>query len=329
MVKVYYDKDVTSNVLKNKTLAIIGYGIQGRAQALNLRDSGYKVIMGLRSEGPSIELAEKEGFKVFPIAEAAAKADVIHLLTPDMPMAEIYKRDVEPNLKAGKALGFSHGFNVHFKQIVPPKNVDVFMVAPKAPGKRMRELYLQNFGVPSLISVYQDYTGNAMNIALEFAKGLGCTKAGSITCTFKDECESDLIGEQTVLVGGLMELLKNAFEVLVEEGYPPELAYFEACNEAKLIMDLIYEKGIVGMLNGCSVTARHGGLTVGPKVIDSRVKEIMRQAAKDVKSGKYAEEWIAEYRAGMPIFNKLMKRIEGHQIEKVGATIRKMSGIEK
>lgn len=328
-MQVFYDKDVTSDILKDRTIAIMGYGIQGRAQALNLRDSGYHIILGLRSEGASQELAEKEGFMVYTVDEASKRASIIHVLIPDMPQAEVYENQIKPYLTEGKALGFSHGFSIHFKQIVPPKNVDVFMVAPKAPGKRMRELYIENFGTPALLAVFQNYTGNADKMALEMAKGLGCTKAGVIKTTFKDETESDIIGEQTVLVGGLMELIKTAFNVLVEEGYPPELAYFEACNEAKLIVDLIYEKGITGMLNGVSVTARYGGMAIGPKVIDEHVKENMQKVARDVKNGNFAKQWIEEYKKGSPNFQRMMKEVENSEIEKVGKFVRKMSGLEK
>ncbi|MFQ5998140.1 MAG: ketol-acid reductoisomerase [Candidatus Bathyarchaeia archaeon] len=328
-MEVFYDKDVNTNVLKEKTIAVIGYGIQGRAQALNLRDSGYNVILGLRSEGASQEIAEKEGFLVYTVEEACKRADVILILIPDMPQSEVYESQIRPYVSEGKALAFSHGFSVHFKQIVPPKNVDVFMVAPKAPGKRMRELYMENFGTPALLAVFQNYTGNAEKMGLEMSKGLGCTKAGVIKTSFKDEAESDIIGEQTVLVGGLMELIKTAFDVLVEEGYPPELAYFEACNEAKLIVDLIYEKGITGMLNGVSLTARYGGLAIGPKVIDQHVKENMHKAARDVKSGNFAQQWIDEYKKGSPNFKRMMNEVENSEIERVGKLVRKMSGLEK
>jgi ketol-acid reductoisomerase len=246
MVKVYFDKDATLKPLEGKTIAVIGYGSQGHAQAQNMKDSGLNVIVGLRPGGRSWNQAKKDGFKVYPVPEAAAKADLIFILIPDMVQPEVYKESIEPHLKEGKTLDFAHGFNIRFKQIIPPKNVDVIMVAPKSPGLRLRETYQSGFGVPALIAVQQDFTEKAKAKALAVAKALGCTKAGVIETTFKNETESDLIGEQTVLVGGLIELIKNGFEVLVENGYPPELAYFEACNEAKLIMDLIYQKGIIG-----------------------------------------------------------------------------------
>jgi len=329
MVKVYFDKDANIEILKNKTIAVIGYGSQGHAQAQNIRDSGLNVIVGLRPGGESWRRAKQDGFEVYPIQEAAKRGDVIFMLIPDMSQPAVYKEFIEPHLSEGKSLNFAHGFNIHFKQIIPPKNVDVIMVAPKSPGIRLRETFLSGFGVPALIAVYQDYSGRAKETALAIAKALGCTRAGVIETTFKDETESDLIGEQTVLVGGLIEIIKKGFEVLVECGYPPELAYFEACNEAKLIMDLIYQKGIVGMLKAVSDTAKYGGLTVGPKVIDEHVKENMRRAAEYVRSGKFAEEWIKEHASGENRLKALMKEIEEHPLEKVGAFIRRMSGLEK
>jgi ketol-acid reductoisomerase len=328
-VKIYFDKDADLKYLEGKTIAVIGYGIQGRAQALNLRDSKVNVIVGLRPGGNSWKLAEKDGFKPFTIQEAAEKGDIIHILIPDMVQPSIYNEYIAKHLKKGKVLGFSHGFNIHYKQIIPPPDVDVIMVAPKSPGARLREMYLQGFGVPALLAVAQDVSGKAKHIGLAIAKALGCTKAGVIETTFKDETESDLIGEQTVLVGGLMELIKKGFEVLVEAGYPPELSYFEACNEAKLIMDLIYEKGLTGMLRGVSETARFGGLSIGPKVIDEHVKENMRKVVKDVQSGKFAEEWIKTSKEKPQLLEEKISLIENHELERVGKKIRKMSGIEK
>ncbi|MBS7656730.1 MAG: ketol-acid reductoisomerase [Candidatus Bathyarchaeia archaeon] len=329
MVKVYFEKDASLTPLKNKTITVIGYGSQGHAQAQNLRDSGLNVIIGLRKGGESWKKAQKDGFKVYEISEAAEKADVIFVLVPDMAQPEIYARDIAPHLHEGKTLDFAHGFNIHFKQIVPPKNVDVIMVAPKSPGIRLRETYQAGFGVPALVAVYQNPSGMAMETALAVAKALGCTRAGVIETTFKDETESDLIGEQTVLVGGLIELIKNGFDVLVENGYPPELAYFEACNEAKLIMDLIYQKGIIGMLRAVSDTAKYGGLTVGPKVIDEHVKENMRKTVKNVQNGSFAKEWVEEHKSGEKRLKALMEEIEKHPLEQVGKFIRKTSGIEK
>ncbi|MEM3551650.1 MAG: ketol-acid reductoisomerase [Candidatus Bathyarchaeia archaeon] len=328
MVKVYFDRDLSLNALKGKTLAVIGYGSQGEAQAKNLRDSGLKVIVGLKKDGRSWTKAAEEGFEVYTISEATEKADIVLFLIPDMVQPEVYTESIAPYLKEGKTLNFAHGFNIHFKQIIPPKNIDVIMVAPKSPGPRLRETYVDGFGVPALIAVYQDYTGHARDKALAISKGLGCSRAGVLETTFKDETESDLIGEQTVLVGGLIELIKNGFEVLVENGYPPELAYFEACNEAKLIMDLIYQKGLTGLLKAVSDTAKYGGLAVGPKIIDEHVKENMRKAAEDVKSGKFAKDWIEDHKRGEVKLKSLLREIENHEIEKVGQFIRKMSKIE-
>jgi ketol-acid reductoisomerase len=329
MVKVYYDADVSLAPLKNKTIAVIGYGSQGHAQAQNMRDSGLNVILGLRPEGKSWSRAKKDGFEVYSVSEAAEKGDVIHMLIPDLEQSTVYKDHVESHMTPGKAIGFAHGFNIHFKQIVPVSHVDVVMVAPKSPGFKVRDMYVNGFGVPALIAVYQDYSGQAKDVALAMAKSLGCTKAGVLETTFKEETESDLVGEQTVLIGGLIELIKKGFEVLVEAGYQPELAYFEACNEAKLIMDLIYQGGFTGMLRAVSKTANYGGLVVGPKVIDEHVKENMRRAVRDVQSGKFAKEWIKEREMGERKLKALMKKLEGHQIEKVGRFIRKTAGIEE
>ena len=329
MVKVYYDADVSLNPLKNKTIAVIGYGSQGHAQAQTMRDSGLIVILGLRPEGKSWKRARKDDFEVYPVSEAAEKGDIVHMLIPDLEQSTVYRDHVKPHMTSGKALGFAHGFNIHFRQIVPPPHVDVVMVAPKSPGFKLRDMYLNGFGVPALVAVYQDYSGQAKKIALAMAKSLGCTKAGVLETTFKEETESDLVGEQTVLIGGLIELIKKGFEVLVEAGYQPELAYFEACNEAKLIMDLIYQGGFTGMLKAVSKTANYGGLVVGPKVIDEHVKENMRKAVRDVQSGKFAKEWIKERETGEGKLKTLMKKLEEHQIEKVGRFIRKTAGIEK
>jgi ketol-acid reductoisomerase len=329
MVKVYYDEDVNLDPLKNKTITAIGYGSQGQAQAQNMRDSGLNVILGLRPEGKSWNRAKKDGFEVYQVSEAAKKGDIIHMLIPDLEQSAVYRNHVEPHINPGKAIGFAHGFNIHFKQIVPPPHVDVVMVAPKSPGFKLRDMYLNGFGVPALIAVYQNYSGQAKEVALAMAKSLGCTKPGVLETTFKEETESDLVGEQTVLIGGLIELIKKGFEVLVEAGYQPELAYFEACNEAKLIMDLIYQGGFTGMLKAVSKTANYGGLVVGPKVIDEHVKENMRKALREVQSGKFAKEWIKERETGEKKLKALTKNLEEHQIERVGRFIRKTAGIEK
>jgi ketol-acid reductoisomerase len=329
MKKVYYDEDVSLEPLKDKTVAVIGYGSQGRNQALNMRDSGVNVIIGLRPSGSSWKRAVDEGFEVYSISEASRIADIVHMLIPDLEQPKVFKDQVASHMTEGKVLGFSHGLNIHFKQIIPPPNIDVIMVAPKSPGLRLRETFLDGFGVPALVAVYQNHSGHAIEIALAMAKGIGCTRAGVLETTFKEETESDLIGEQTVLVGGLIELIKKGFEVLVEAGYQPELAYFEACNEAKLIMDLIYKGGFIGMLRAVSDTAKYGGLTVGPKVIDEHVKENMRKAVRAVQSGEFADEWLGNSSKAQETLAALMKEIEEHQIEKVGKFIRKTAGIEK
>ena len=328
MVNIYYEKDADLSILKDEVIAVIGYGSQGRNQALNMRDSGLKVIIGSRP-GKSWELAEKEGFEVYSIDEAAERGTIIYFLIPDMVHGEVYEKYVEKKLSKGKALCFSHGFSIHYGLIKPPNHVDVIMVAPKGPGPIVRENYLRGSGVPALIAVQQDFTGKAKERALAIAKAIGATRMGVIETTFKDETESDLIGEQTVLVGGLIELIKNGFEVLVESGYPPELAYFEACNEAKLIIELIYKGGLIGMLKAVSDTAKYGGLTIGPKIIDEHVKENMRKAAENVRNGSFAETWIQEYSKGAPTLKRLMKELEDHPLEVVGRKMRRLAGLEK
>lgn len=324
MAKVYYEKDVNLEVLKGKVVAVIGYGSQGRAQALNLRDSGIRTIVGLRRGGRSRERAEADGFDVLDIGLSVSRADACLMLIPDMAQPEVYKSDVLPNLKDGQALGFAHGFNVHFGYVRPPPYVDVFMVAPKAPGQKVRDEYVQGRGVPSLVAVYQDHTKAALEIALAVAKAIGSTRAGVIETTFREETETDLIGEQTVLVGGLVELIRNGFEVLVELGYQPEVAYFEALNEAKLIMDLIWQHGMVGMLERVSETARFGGLTVGSRVVDERVKSNMKEAARRVISGDFAREWVEEYSKGSPRLKALLEQLRAHKVEEVGKQLREM-----
>lgn len=329
MVKVYYDSDVSLEPLNGKTVAVIGYGSQGKAQAQNMRDSGVNVILGLRPEGASWTAAVNDGFKVYPVHEAVKRADIVHMLIPDLEQPQVYKNQVAPYMHGGKALCFSHGFNIHFKQIVPPPYVDVIMVAPKSPGPRLRGTYLEGFGVPALVAVYQNSSGKALQTALAIAKSLGCTRAGVLETTFREETETDLVGEQAVLVGGLIELIKKGFEVLVEAGYQPELAYFEVCNEAKLIMDLIYQKGFIGMLQAVSDTAKYGGMTVGPKVIDDHVKNNMKKVVERVQNGEFASEWMGKAEKSKEVLEAMMKEIEEHPIEKVGKFIRKMAGIEK
>jgi ketol-acid reductoisomerase len=319
--KIYYDADASLEPLRVKTIAVIGYGSQGRAQALNLRDSGLRVVVGLRSEGRSYEVAEAEGFEPVPIEVAAEKGDVILMLIPDVPMADVYSRYVEPHLKPGKTLIFAHGYNVHFGRIRPPKDVNVVLVAPKSPGPLLRQKFLEGKGVPALVAVHNDATGDAKSIALAIAKGLGCTRAGVIETTFAEETETDLLGEQAVLVGGVMELIRKGFEVLVENGYQPELAYFEVCNELKLIVDLIYSGGLTGMLRAVSDTAKYGGLTVGPRIVDEHVKENMRSALRAIKSGEFERSWTGNPRAYEEL-ERLMKELEQHPLERVGRELR-------
>jgi len=319
--KVYYDADTSLEPLRDKTIAVIGYGSQGRAQALNLRDSGLRVVVGLRGEGRSYEVAKGDGFEPVPVEEAAQKGDVILMLIPDIPMPEVYSRHVEPHLKPGKTLVFAHGYNVHFGRIRPPKDVNVVLVAPKSPGPLLRQKFLEGKGVPALMAVHNDATGDARSIALAIAKGLGCTRAGVIETTFAEETETDLLGEQAVLVGGVMELIKKGFEVLVENGYQPELAYFEVCNELKLIVDLIYSGGLTGMLRAVSDTAKYGGLTVGPKIVDEHVKENMRRALEAIKSGEFERSWTGNPRAYEEL-ERMMRELEQHPLERVGRELR-------
>jgi len=328
LARIYKDHEIDDSILRRSTIAVIGYGSQGRAQALNLRDSGFDVIVGLRREGQSWKLATGEGFAVYEIPEAVKRGDVILFLIPDTEQPRVYEEKIKPYISEGKSLCFAHGFNIHFGIIKPPREVDVFMVAPKSPGAKVREMYLQGKGVPALVAVHNDYSGKALQKALAIAKGIGCARAGVIETTFKEETETDLVGEQCVLVGGLMELIKKGFEVLVEEGYQPEVAYFEVCNEAKLIMDLIYSGGLLYMLKNVSDTAKYGGLTVGPKVIDESVKERMREAAKRVRDGSFAREWVEECASGKKRLSELMKEVEAHLIERVGKEMRKLAGIE-
>ncbi|MEZ0319218.1 MAG: ketol-acid reductoisomerase [Pyrobaculum sp.] len=324
MAKIYTDNDASLDVIKDKVIAVIGYGIQGRAQALNLRDSGLNVIVGLRRGGKSWDLAKSEGFEVYEVPDAVRRADVVLVLIPDMEQPKVWREQISPYLKRGAVVDFAHGFNIHYKLITPPEYVDVVMVAPKAPGRAVREEFLAGRGVPALAAVYQNYSGKALQYALAIAKGIGATRAGVIETTFAEETETDLIGEQVVLVGGLMELIKKGFETLVELGYQPEVAYFEVLNEAKLIMDLIWQRGISGMLEGVSDTAKYGGLTVGPKVIDEYVKSKMRLAAERVRNGEFAREWIEEYNRGAPRLKTLMEEMRKHQIEKVGTEMRRL-----
>jgi ketol-acid reductoisomerase len=329
MVKVYHDKDIDESVLKGKTVAVLGYGSQGRAQALNLRDSGVNVVLGLRPGGKSWKRAQEDGFKPVTHLEAAQKGDVVLMLMPDMAQPSVYKEEVALAMKPGKALQFAHGFNIHFGEIKPPKGVDVIMVAPKSPGPEMRRQYEAGFGVPSLVAVHQDASGQALKKALAIAKALGSGRAGVIETTYKDETESDLFGEQAVLCGGVDQLIRRGFKVLTEAGYPPELAYFEVCNELKLIVDLIYKSGLGGMYRAVSDTAKWGGMSVGPMIVDDHVEQNMKKALKAVQDGSFAKAWIAESRAGAKKFEKLFAECDALEIEKVGRQVRRMSGLEK
>ncbi len=324
MLKIYYDKDADLSVLQGKKIAIIGYGIQGRGQALNLRDSGVEVIVSELEGTDNYKLAMQDGFKPVDVAEAAKLGDIIQILTQDHVQAKVYKEYIKPNLKKGKALCFSHGFNIHFKQIKPPKNVDVFMVAPKGPGALVRKMYEEGKGVPSLVAIFQDATGNALKLALAYANALGAAKAGVIETTFKEETETDLFGEQAVLCGGVSELIKAGFDTLVEAGYQPEIAYFEVLHELKLITDLIQETGISGMRRRVSNTACYGDLTRGKRVITERVRKEMKKILKEVQKGRFAREWIRENEEGRPNFNRLLKEGDEHQIEAVGKKLREM-----
>ncbi len=321
MAKIYTDKDADLGVFKGKTCAVLGFGSQGHAHALNLKESGVKVIIGLYPGSKSIQVAKDKGFEVFDSAEAVKKADVIFVALPDTKQAAAYKKDIEPNLTKGKTLLFSHGFSIHFKTIVPPKNVNVILVAPKGPGHIVRRQFLEGKGVPALIAVYQGGPA-AKKIALAWAKGVGGTRAGVIETDFKEETETDLFGEQTVLCGGTAALVQAGFEVLVEAGYSPEMAYFECLHELKLIVDLMNESGIAGMRFSISETAKWGDVSVGPKIIDASVKKRMKAALKDIQSGKFAKEWIKEVDGGYKKYNALMKKGEQHGIEKTGAKLR-------
>ncbi len=324
MAKIYYDEDASVDFIKEKIVGIIGYGNQGHAQAQNLRDSGVKVLVGDLEGSPNWNKAKEDGFEVMSAPEVAKRADVVQILIPDEYQAKLYREEIASCLKEGDALGFSHGFNIHFHQIVPPSYVDVFMVAPKGPGPLVRRLFKQGKGIPSLIAVYQDATGKAKDLALSYAKAIGSTRAGVIETTFAEETETDLFGEQVVLCGGVTALIKAGFETLVEAGYQPEMAYFECLHELKLIVDLIYEEGISGMRRAISSTAEYGDLTRGPRIINSQVREEIKKILEEIKSGEFAREWILENLANRPVYNALKQKDEQHLIEKVGSKLRNM-----
>jgi ketol-acid reductoisomerase len=323
-MQVYYDRDADLNHLRGKKVAVLGYGSQGHAHALNLKDSGIEVAVGLRKGSASWPKAERAGLKVMDTAEAAKWGDIVMVLLPDELQGEAYEKEIKPGLKDGKYLAFGHGFNIHFKKVVPPKGVNVFMVAPKGPGHLVRSEFEKGRGVPCLLAVHQDPSGDTTKVGLAYASALGGARAAVIETTFKDETETDLFGEQSVLCGGLCELIEAGYETLVAAGYPPEMAYFECCHEVKLIVDLIYEGGLANMRYSISNTAEYGDLTRGKKVIGPEVREAMKKILSDIQSGKFADEWIAECKAGQPKFKELRKEAANHPIEQVGAKLRAM-----
>lgn len=320
--KIYTEKDADLKHLQGKTCAVIGFGSQGHAHALNLKESGLKVIIGLYAGSKSRAVATEKGFEVFDTAEAVKRGDVIFVAVPDTKIPEVYNRDIAPNLVKGKTLLFSHGFAIHFKTITPPKDVDVIMVAPKGPGHIVRRQFTEGKGVPALIAVYQDPSKKAKKVALAWAKGIGGTRGGVLETSFKEETETDLFGEQTVLCGGVSSLVQLGFETLVEAGYAPEMAYFECLHELKLIVDLMNESGIAGMRFSISETAKWGDVSVGPKIVDASVKKRMQKALKEIQNGKFAKGWIAEYEGGYKNYKKLLADGEKHPIEKTGARLR-------
>ena len=323
-MKVYYDKDCDLSIIQGKKVAIIGYGSQGHAQACNLKDSGVDVTVGLRKGSATVAKAEAHGLKVTDVASAVAAADLVMILTPDEFQSALYKNEIEPNIKKGATLAFSHGFAIHYNQVVPRADLDVIMIAPKAPGHTVRSEFVKGGGIPDLIAIYQDASGNAKNVALSYAAGVGGGRTGIIETTFKDETETDLFGEQAVLCGGTVELVKAGFETLVEAGYAPEMAYFECLHELKLIVDLIYEGGIANMNYSISNNAEYGEYVTGPKVVTSATKDAMRQCLKDIQTGEYAKSFILENKAGAPTLISRRRLTSEHQIEEVGAKLRAM-----
>jgi ketol-acid reductoisomerase len=321
---MFYDKDAKRQTLKGKTVAILGYGSQGHAHAQNLRDSGVSVIVGLHEGSKSAAVAKKDGFEVKNVAQAAAAADVVVFLVPDHLQREIFTKEVAPNLKKGAALGFSHGFSIHFEQVVPPKDCDVFMVAPKGPGHLVRRMYAEGKGVPALVAVYQDASGTAFDLGLDYACAIGAGRAGIIETSFCEETETDLFGEQAVLCGGVTELVKAGFETLVAAGYQPEIAYFECLNELKLIVDMIFEGGLSWMRYSVSDTAKYGDLIAGRRVVDAHVRENMKQLLTEIQEGTFTKDWITENLCGRPRMKKWVKAERNQQIEQVGRDLRKM-----
>jgi ketol-acid reductoisomerase len=323
MLKIYYDKDADLKVLKGKTIAIIGFGSQGHAHALNLKDSGMDVLVGLR-EGASWQKAERAGLKVMPVADAVKRADVVMILAPDEMQAGIYRAEIGPHMKKNTYLAFGHGFNIHFGQIVPPPTINVFMIAPKGPGHLVRSEFTKGSGVPCLLAVHQDPSGDTKQIGLAYGSAIGGGRAGIIETNFREETETDLFGEQVVLCGGLTALIQAGYETLVEAGYSPEMAYFECLHEVKLIVDLIYQGGIANMRYSISTTAKYGDVTRGPRIITDETKQEMKRILEEIQSGRFAREWILECQANRPQYNALLKRGEQHPIEEVGARLRAM-----
>jgi len=324
MAKLYYDLDANWDVIQDKKIAVIGYGSQGHAHALNMHDYGLDVTVGLYKGSKSLEKAQSEGLKVAVVSDAVAGADVVMILIPDEKQGQVYRDYIEPNLKAGAALVFAHGFSIHFNQIVPPANVDVFMVAPKGPGHLVRREYQNGKGVPCLMAVHQNYTGNAQELALAYARGIGGTRAGVLPTTFKEETETDLFGEQAVLCGGVTELIKAGFETLVEAGYQPESAYFECMHEMKLIVDLLYEGGLANMRYSISDTAEFGDYQIGKRIITDATRAEMKKVLNEIQTGEFAKQWILENQANRPAFNAVRRREADHAIEKVGKELRAM-----
>lgn len=322
--KIYTDKDGDLKIFKGKTVAVIGFGAQGHAHALNLKDSGVNVIIGLYPGSKSIPVAKERGFKVVMAAEAVKQADVIFVAVPDMSIPEVYEKDIAPNLKKGKTILFSHGLAIHYKLVKPPKDVDVIMVAPKGPGHIVRRQYEEGKGVPALIAIYQNPSKQAKKTALAWAKGVGATRAGVLETTFREETETDLFGEQTVLCGGLSALILNGYEVLVKAGYQPEMAYFEVLHEVKLIADLVNEAGISGMRFSISETAKYGDVSRGPRIIDAKVKKSMEKCLKEIQSGAFTREWVKEYKTGGKKYKALLAKGAQHPIEKTGERLRAM-----
>jgi len=328
-MKMYYEKDVDLNILKNKTVAVIGYGSQGMAQSRNMHESGLNIVVGLRKDGASWKNANDDGLNVMSVEDAAKAADIIHILIPDEIQGKVYEKSIKDHLEEGNTVSFSHGYNIHFGYINPPENVNITMIAPKGPGAMVRKTYEEGFGVPGLVAVERDYTGNALQIALAMGQGSGLTRAGVLETTFKEETETDLFGEQVVLCGGATELIAAGFQTLVDAGYQPEIAYFETCHELKLIVDLIYAKGFAGMWNDVSNTAEYGGLARRKRIVTPETRDEMKKILEEIQTGEFTKEWATENNAGRPMLNRLRAIEADLQIEKVGAKLRKLCGLQK